>query len=116
MKADGNMMESVIIPDEQLGIIVTERTPVECLDIPVRAMRVLMHIPFASCHLHGIFLPPCRTKPATVPGLSATASLVQRLCQKSAFWQSPCVKGAIGQSIFIGGTGNPCEVSTTSNN
>ena len=75
-----------------------------------------MHIPFASCHLHGIFLPPCRTKPATVPGLSATASLVQRLCQKSAFWQSPCVKGAIGQSIFIGGTGNPCEVSTTSNN
>ncbi|NCU27953.1 hypothetical protein EOM86_14750 [Candidatus Nomurabacteria bacterium] len=41
MKADGNMMESVIIPDEQLGIIVTERTPVECLDIPVRAMRVL---------------------------------------------------------------------------
>ena len=75
-----------------------------------------VHIPFASCHLHGIFLPPCRTKPATVPGLSATASLVQRLCQKSAFWQSPCVKGAIGQSIFIGGTGNPCEVSTTSNN
>ncbi|MCI2047994.1 MAG: hypothetical protein LKJ90_09825, partial [Faecalibacterium sp.] len=43
----------------------------------------LLHIPFASCHLHGIFLPPCRTKPATVPGLSATASLVQRLCQKS---------------------------------
>ncbi len=41
MKADGNMMESVIIPDEQLGIIVTERTPVECLDIPVREMRVL---------------------------------------------------------------------------
>jgi len=41
MKADGNMMESVIIPDEQLGIIVTERTPVECLDIPVRALRIL---------------------------------------------------------------------------
>ena len=82
----------------------------------VPLVLLLLHIPFASCHLHGIFLPPCRTKPATVPGLSATASLVQRLCQKSAFWQSPCVKGAIGQSIFIGGTGNPCEVSTTSNN
>jgi DNA-directed RNA polymerase alpha subunit len=41
MKADGNMTEEMIIPDEQLGIIVTERTPVECLDIPVRAMHVL---------------------------------------------------------------------------